>query len=108
MQLVHLSTGRKVSISTCFTSKFYINDLHLAIVQVVDFYLDDARSKERAELIDLVRRDDAQSIELLHGYIREAQSELSLLESEHPFTNIYKNFRTSTTVPGAVASSGDE
>ncbi|KAK7681445.1 hypothetical protein QCA50_015537 [Cerrena zonata] len=44
-----------------------------AIIQVVDFYLDNARAKERTELIDLVHRDDAQSIELLHGYIREAQ-----------------------------------
>lgn len=41
---------------------------------MVDFYLDDARAAERAEIVKLVQRDDAEAIELLHGYIREGQS----------------------------------
>ncbi|KAK7695141.1 hypothetical protein QCA50_002331 [Cerrena zonata] len=44
-----------------------------SISQMVDFYLDDARAAERAEIVKLVQRDDAEAIELLHGYIREGQ-----------------------------------
>ena len=43
-------------------------------MQVIDFYIDDARSAERAEIIKLVQKNDAASTELLQGYIREAQS----------------------------------
>ncbi|KAI0079537.1 heme peroxidase [Panus rudis PR-1116 ss-1] len=44
-----------------------------SIAQVVDFYLDDARAAERAEISKLVHRNDAEATELLHGYIREGQ-----------------------------------
>ena len=44
-----------------------------AIAQVVDFYLDDARAHERAEIQKLIRKTDKESAELLRGYIREAQ-----------------------------------
>ncbi len=43
-------------------------------MHTVDFYMDDARAKERAEIIRLVKKDDAQSTELLQGYVREALS----------------------------------
>ena len=46
----------------------------VAVAQVVDFYLDDARSAERQKIIELAKRDDAASLELLKGYVREAQS----------------------------------
>ncbi|THH11068.1 hypothetical protein EW145_g888 [Phellinidium pouzarii] len=42
-----------------------------AVAQVVDFYLDDNRAKERAELIAVCARDDPHSAELLRGYVRE-------------------------------------
>ncbi|KAL0959663.1 hypothetical protein HGRIS_011365 [Hohenbuehelia grisea] len=43
-----------------------------AAAHIVDFYLDDARSKERAEITNLARKTDAASAELLQGYVREA------------------------------------
>ncbi|KAI0081382.1 heme peroxidase [Panus rudis PR-1116 ss-1] len=44
-----------------------------AVAQVVDFYLDDERAPERAEIIALIDKTDADSAELLRGYVREAQ-----------------------------------
>ena len=41
---------------------------------MVDFYLDDARAAERAKIIELSNKDDAASLELIRGYVREAQS----------------------------------
>lgn len=46
----------------------------LAVAQVVDFYLDDKYAKERAEIIKLVQKDDAASMDLIVGYVKEAQS----------------------------------
>lgn len=43
-----------------------------AVAQVVDFYLGDDRAQERAALINICKRDDAKSKELLRGYVREA------------------------------------
>jgi len=43
-----------------------------AAVHVVDFYLDDERVEERAEIVKLVNKDDNDSKELLLGYVREA------------------------------------
>ncbi|SJL08734.1 related to Psi-producing oxygenase A [Armillaria ostoyae] len=43
-----------------------------AVSHIVDFYLDDSRAAERAALIDVCKRNDAKSSELLKGYIREA------------------------------------
>ena len=50
-----------------------------AIAQVVDFYLDDARSAERQQIQMLVTENDDVSMELLRGYVREAQSKLLVL-----------------------------
>ncbi|KAI0713138.1 heme peroxidase [Cerioporus squamosus] len=49
--------------------------------QVVDFYLDPSHAKDRAEVIRLAGANDAKSLELLRGYVREAQrkSYVSLL-----------------------------
>ncbi|GJJ14559.1 hypothetical protein Clacol_008824 [Clathrus columnatus] len=44
-----------------------------AVTQVIDFYLDDARASERAEIIRLAQKDDPASFTLLQGYVREAQ-----------------------------------
>lgn len=43
-----------------------------ACAQVLDFYLDDARATERAALVEVCKKNDAQSAELLRGYVREA------------------------------------
>ena len=45
------------------------------IAQIVDFYMDDARAAERAEIQRLVHKTDKASAELLRGYVREAQRE---------------------------------
>ncbi|KAJ7436075.1 heme peroxidase [Mycena galericulata] len=42
-----------------------------ATVHVLDFYLSDARESERAQILELVRKDDPASTELLRGYVRE-------------------------------------
>ena len=43
-------------------------------MNVIDFYLDSAREKERLEIIRLAQTNDKQSVELLQGYVREAMS----------------------------------
>lgn len=43
-----------------------------AAAQVIDFYLDDAREKERQHISQLVNSRDAQSADLLRGYVNEA------------------------------------
>ena len=47
------------------------------IAQVIDFYLDDARAAERAEIVKLANRpsNDAEAKKLLLGYVLEAQRE---------------------------------
>jgi linoleate 10R-lipoxygenase len=47
-------------------------NLAQASVHVVDFYLDDAQEKERKHIIQLCNSNDAQSAELLRGYVCEA------------------------------------
>jgi len=48
-----------------------VNHGHAA-VNVVDFYLDDARKKERDHIVHLVKFNDADSDALLLGYVSEA------------------------------------
>jgi hypothetical protein len=43
-------------------------------VNVIDFYLDSVRQKERLEIIRLAQTNDKQSVGLLQGYVREAMS----------------------------------
>jgi hypothetical protein len=43
-----------------------------ATVNVVDFYLDDARKEERAHIVELVKHNDNDSNALLLGYVSEA------------------------------------
>lgn len=46
------------------------------VVQIVDFYMDDERAAERAEIVKLAQADGQTQEEknLLLGYVREAQS----------------------------------
>ncbi|KAF9492298.1 heme peroxidase [Pleurotus eryngii] len=62
-------------------------------VHTVDFYLDDGRAKERVEIIRLVKKDDAQSTELLQGYVREA------LRLNPPVPGIWRDVAVDTTIP---------
>ena len=43
-----------------------------AAVNVIDFYSDDARKKERYRIVQLVKYDDVDSDVLLLGYVSEA------------------------------------
>ena len=43
-------------------------------MNVIDFYLDSAREKERLEIIGLAQTNDKKTTELLQGYVREAMS----------------------------------
>jgi linoleate 10R-lipoxygenase len=47
-------------------------NLAQAAVHVIDFYLEDAQEKERIHIIQLCNSNDAQSAELLLGYVCEA------------------------------------
>ncbi|KAJ8693858.1 hypothetical protein PTI98_008811 [Pleurotus ostreatus] len=62
-------------------------------VHVVDFYLDDARAKERNEIIRLAQKDDAQSTELLQGYVREA------MRFNPQFTGLWRDVAVDATIP---------
>lgn len=73
-----------------------------AAVHIIDFYIDDARAKERAHIISLAKSKDAASAELLRGYVCEAMrttrfSALCLLSYATSF------FRFEATVPRSVA-----
>ena len=50
--------------------------LYIALIQAIDFYMDEARTKERAEIIRLsnIKSPSADVNKQLMGYIREAQS----------------------------------
>jgi len=41
-------------------------------VNAIDFYLSDSRKKERDHIVQLVKRNDAESEALLFGYVCEA------------------------------------
>lgn len=49
-----------------------------AVAQIVDFYMDDERAAERAEIVGLANADsqDPEQKKLLLGYVREAQRAL--------------------------------
>jgi hypothetical protein len=57
-----------------FTCHWSLNNSPAGAVNVIDFYLDSAREKERLQVIKLAQTDDKQSVELLRGYVREAMS----------------------------------
>lgn len=48
--------------------------LFVAAVHVVDFYLDEKHSAQKAHIVQLVQHDDVSSVELVRGYVREAMS----------------------------------
>lgn len=54
----------------------------LAVTQVVDFYLNDARAAERADIISLCKKSDPASMERLRGYVREG------MRAFFPFTMV--------------------
>lgn len=59
---------------TCITT--LINVHAIALIQAIDFYMDEKRTKERAEIIRLsnLESPSANDNDKLMGYIREAQS----------------------------------
>jgi hypothetical protein len=73
-----------------------------AAVHVIDFYLDDAREKERSHIIQLVNSQDAESTELLRGYVCEAMR-MFHLQSHSAFRSPHPLARIETSVSGSVA-----
>ena len=55
-----------------------------AVAQIVDFYMDDERAAERAEIVKLANADsqDPEQKKLLLGYVREGQSMLLIFACE--------------------------
>jgi len=64
-----------------------------AAVQVVDFYLDDARTKEREHIVQLVRAKDLDSTALLRGYVCEA------MRLKPQFPGLWREANVDATVP---------
>ncbi|KAL0959662.1 hypothetical protein HGRIS_011364 [Hohenbuehelia grisea] len=64
-----------------------------AVAHVVSFYLDDARSKERAAITQLSQNTDPQSTELLQGYVREA------LRLNPQFPGIWRDVAVDGVIP---------
>ena len=64
-----------------------------AVAQVVDFYLDDSRAKERAAMVSVCQRSDAKSKELLKGYVREA------MRLNPQFGGLFRSVVQDDTVP---------
>lgn len=54
----------------------------------MDFYLADEHAKERAEVIKLAGASDNDSLNLLRGYIREAQREFSSSTKKNMSTHL--------------------
>lgn len=70
------------------------------LTRCVNLYLDDARVPEQAKIIELANKDDAAFTELLRGYVREAQSTNSRLESRIFFINLISvdSFRVESSI----------
>lgn len=64
-----------------------------ALAQVIAFYLDDSRAKERAALIEVCKRDDPKSAELLRGYVREA------MRLDPQFAGLFRTVQANDTIP---------
>ncbi|KAF8662084.1 hypothetical protein AX16_001194 [Volvariella volvacea WC 439] len=64
-----------------------------AAVHVIDFYFAEEREKERKHISQLVRFDDAESTELLRGYVREA------MRLNPQFTGLWRDAAVAATIP---------
>ncbi|KAJ6500909.1 heme peroxidase [Mycena sanguinolenta] len=64
-----------------------------AAVHVIDFYLDDARAQERAQIINLVQGDSTKSTDMLCGYVREA------MRLNPQFTGLWRDVAVDASIP---------
>ncbi|KAF7300907.1 Heme peroxidase [Mycena kentingensis (nom. inval.)] len=64
-----------------------------AAVNVIDFYLDDARAAERADIISLVQRQDIAAQERLYGYVREG------MRLNPQFPGLYRDAAVDASIP---------
>lgn len=63
------------------------------VAHIVDFYLDDERAYERAEIIQLAKRDDAEAKRLIAGYVREGQ------RLNPQFTGLFRRAAVADVIP---------
>ncbi|KAJ7894889.1 heme peroxidase [Mycena olivaceomarginata] len=70
---VNYAQGACFALRTCISG----SENSTAAVHVIDFYLDDARQHERAQILKLVHLNDEKSTDLLRGYVREAMRKYS-------------------------------
>jgi len=54
----------------------------------VNFYLEEARASERADIIDLVKLETPAASQRLAGYVREAMSAFALMFATSALTDI--------------------
>ncbi|KAF9257706.1 heme peroxidase [Marasmius fiardii PR-910] len=64
-----------------------------AAVQVIDFYFDDERAAERAQVISLSKATDATSTATLRGYVREA------MRLNPQVTGLYRDVAADASIP---------
>ncbi|KAJ7506939.1 heme peroxidase [Mycena galericulata] len=64
-----------------------------AAVHVIDFYLDDAREKERKQILKLVQSDDTNATNLLRGYVREG------MRLNPQFTGLWRDVAADDVIP---------
>lgn len=69
-----------------------VNHAHAA-VQVINFYLEDEQEKEYKHILQLVQKSDAQSNELLYGYVREA------MRLRPQFSGLYRKAEVDAEIP---------
>ncbi|KAG5648767.1 hypothetical protein DXG03_000115 [Asterophora parasitica] len=62
-------------------------------VNVINFYLDDARAKERQHIIELAKKNDAASAALLRGYVSEA------MRLKPQFPGLWRESLVDTQIP---------
>jgi linoleate 10R-lipoxygenase len=72
-----------------------------AAVNVVDFYMDDSRAKERAHIIKLAQKDDSESTETLRAYVRE------VMRLNPQFTGLWRDVAVDAIIPQGVGADGN-
>ncbi|EGN99534.1 hypothetical protein SERLA73DRAFT_106133 [Serpula lacrymans var. lacrymans S7.3] len=92
--VVGLAVGSSVNLAHGNSILQHLSTSYVAAaINVVDFYLDEERAKERAQIIALVQKTDATSDNLLQGYVREA------MRFNPQFTGLYRIAAADAEVP---------
>jgi cytochrome P450 len=90
------ASGRPINQLTAFTVGVAIGSsvsFAQSAVHVIDFYLDPRREKEFAHIVELIRKTDQQSAELLLGYVYEG------MRLNPQFTSLWRQSTVDVEIP---------